>query len=108
MPGDIPEADAPTGVELDRERGLTLQWPDGATARFGLEDLRVNCPCAACRGRREQGLDAWPGPGAPQPLRAESAELVGAWGIRITWNDGHDTGIYAWGILRAWADAPDG
>lgn len=33
-----------------------------------------------------------------------SAELVGAWGISITWNDGHSTGIYAWEILRRWHD----
>ena len=99
---DIPEAPSPTEVELDRASGLTLTWPDGTTDRFDLEELRFNCPCAACRGRREQGLDAWPTPGAPQPLRAESAELVGAWGMQIRWNDGHETGIYAWSMLRAW------
>jgi DUF971 family protein len=31
------------------------------------------------------------------------AKLVGAWGLMIRWNDGHETGIYAWSILRAWA-----
>ena len=31
-----------------------------------------------------------------------SAELVGAWGMQIRWNDGHETGIYAWSMLRAW------
>ena len=104
MPGfpDIPEAPSPVAVELDREVGLTLSWPDGTSDQFGLEELRFNCPCAGCRGRREQGLDAWPTPGAPQPLRAEGAELVGAWGMQIRWNDGHETGIYAWSMLRAW------
>ena len=66
---DIPEAPSPTEVELDRASGLTLTWPDGTTDRFDLEELRFNCPCAACRGRREQGLDAWPTPGAPEPLQ---------------------------------------
>jgi DUF971 family protein len=103
---DIPEAPSPTEVELDRASGLTLTWPDGTTDRFDLEELRFNCPCAGCRGRREQGLDAWPTPGAPLPLPAESAELVGAWGMQIRWNDGHETGIYAWSMLRAWR-APD-
>ena len=106
---DLPEAPSPVEVELDRAGGLTLTWPDGTTDRFGLEELRINCPCAGCRGRREQGLDAWPTPGAPQPLRAESAELVGAWGMQIRWNDDHQTGIYAWSMLRAWraTDEPD-
>ena len=39
-----------------------------------------------------------------EPLRAEGAELVGAWGMQIHWNDGHETGIYAWSMLRAWRD----
>lgn len=100
---DIPQEDPPAGVELDRDRGLSVRWDDGTESHFGLEELRVNCPCAECRGRREQGQPAWPGPGAPQPLRAEAAELVGNFGLTIQWNDGHGTGIYAWGMLRAWS-----
>jgi DUF971 family protein len=100
---DLPEAEPPIEVELDRTVGLTLRWPDGTVARFALEDLRQNCPCAECRGKREQGLPIWPTPGAPQPLEATGAELVGGWGLSIRWNDGHETGIYAWSILRAWA-----
>jgi DUF971 family protein len=100
---DLPEEDAPTAVELDRAAGLTVRWADGTATTFGLEELRVNCPCAECRGRREQGEVIWPRPGAPVPLQATSAELVGAWGITLHWNDGHETGIYAWGLLRAWS-----
>ena len=73
-------------------------------SRFGLEELRVNCLCAECRGRREQGLEAWPGDGAPAVLRIESAREVGNWGLNFTWNDTHSTGIYTWEILRGWDD----
>jgi DUF971 family protein len=104
---DLPEEEPPVSVELDREVGLTIEWADGTVARFGLEQLRVNCPCAECRGRREQGQPAWPRPGAPQPLAATGAELVGAWGLSLRWNDRHETGIYAWGLLRHWAGADD-
>ena len=38
----------------------------------------------------------------PVTLRAESAELVGGWGITFTWNDGHTTGIFSWALLRQW------
>ncbi len=107
MPPDIPDADAPVAVELDRTSGLTVRWPDGAVARFELEDLRRNCTCAECRVRRDQGLDAWPGPNAPRPLAAIDAKLVGGWGLQIRWNDGHETGIYAWSVLRAWAQLDD-
>ena len=77
---DLPDVEAPTEVELDRAAGLTLRWPDGTVSHFGLEELRRNCPCAECRGLREQG------------------RVVGP----IRWSDGHGTGIFAWSILRAW------
>jgi DUF971 family protein len=104
MSMDVPEEPSPAAVELDRVAGLTVQWADGTTSRFDLETLRVNCPCAECRGRREQHQPVWPRPGAPVPLEATGAELVGAWGLSLRWNDGHETGIYAWGLLRAWVD----
>ena len=96
----------PTTIDLERDHGLTIVWDDDVISEFGLEELRVNCPCAECRGLREQGAEVWPKPTSPVPLRAEGAELVGAWGVSLTWNDGHSTGIYAWDVLRAWTDEP--
>ncbi|HVJ95308.1 MAG TPA: DUF971 domain-containing protein [Acidimicrobiia bacterium] len=101
---DLPDADPPTAVELDRASGLSLEWPDGARAEFSLLELRTNCPCAECRGLREQGRTPGPGPGALTPLTALGADLVGGWGLSIRWSDGHETGIYAWSLLRAWAN----
>jgi DUF971 family protein len=100
---DIPDADPPTGVELDRAEGLTLEWPDGVAAHFTLAELRTNCPCAECRGLREQGRIPGPGPNAISALTALDGKLVGGWGLSIHWSDGHQTGIYAWSMLRAWA-----
>jgi DUF971 family protein len=97
-----PEIPAPARIELDRAHGLTLGWDDGTELSFGLEELRVNCPCAECRGLREQQRPVWPKPGSPQPLEGVTAELVGGWGLTITWNDGHATGIFTWSLLRAW------
>ena len=81
---------------------MTVTWEDGRVSRFGLEELRVNCLCAHCRGLREQGQEAWPGAGAPATLRIESVREVGNWGLNFGWNDGHTTGIYTWEVLRAW------
>jgi DUF971 family protein len=94
----------PTTIDLERDVGLTIAWDDGVVSRFALEELRANCPCAECRGLRDQGAVVWPKPTSPLPLRAESAELVGAWGISLRWNDGHSTGIFAWDVLRAWSE----
>ena len=32
------------------------------------------------------------------------ARLVGAWGLGLTWSDGHATGIYPWESMRRWCD----
>ncbi len=66
------------------------------------ELLRWNCPCAACAG--EGGL---PGALATTQSLAEdqvtlsSVEAVGLFGIRPTWKDGHDTGIFGLKLLRS-------
>lgn len=91
-------------VTVARDREVTVVFEDGRTCRFGLEELRVHCPCAACRGVREQGGVPWPQPSSPRPLAVRTAELVGAWGLGIEWNDGHATGIYPWESLRRWCE----
>lgn len=88
-------------VELDRETELRVVYDDDVTATFPLTSLRRSCPCAGCRGQREQSID----PFAGDTVSALDAELHGNWGIAIRWSDGHDTGIYAWEHLRRWWDA---
>ena len=90
-------------IDVERDRGLTLVFDDGFECFFATDDLRLACPCATCRGLRDQGRDVWPAPGAPVPARIEDAQLVGAWGLGILWNDGHSTGIYPFESLREWA-----
>jgi DUF971 family protein len=90
----------PVTIDVHRDHGITLTWADGTTTEFGLEELRQHCPCAECRTRRDRGLPVWPLPSSPQPLQIVDAELVGAWGLGISWNDGHATGIYGWALLR--------
>lgn len=92
----------PRTIDVERSQGVTITFFDGAVAAFDLEPLRRACPCATCRGLRDQGQAAWPRPGSPTPLRIEHAELHGAWGLAITWNDGHATGIYPFTELRRW------
>lgn len=91
-------------VTVDRANGLTVVFGDGAEGRYTLSELRLNCPCAECRGARDQGRDPWPRPSSPLPLAIADAHLHGAWGLGVEWNDGHSTGIYPWEALRRWAD----
>ncbi len=95
----------PTEINLNRHKELRITWSDGTTTRITLVALRKACPCATCRADRE---DREKNPLAVQPadvneedmVVVEDAELVGNYGLKIRWKDGHDTGIYDFGLLR--------
>jgi len=91
-------------ITVDRERSVTVVFGDDLSHTFDLLEMRLNCPCASCRGDRDRDRDPWPKPGNPEPIAITNAELHGAWGLGIVWNDGHSTGIYPWEALRRWAD----
>ena len=93
-------------ITIDRAAStLTIEFGDGAVGRYELGELRVNCPCAGCRGARERGVAPWPPSGRPDAeLGVADARLVGAWGLGITWSDGHEAGIFPWEGLRRWLD----
>jgi DUF971 family protein len=94
----------PVDIDIVRDRAVTITFDDGVVATFPVGDLRAACPCAACRGARERGEQAWPRPGGSSTISIVHAELSGAWGLSIDWSDGHSTGIYAWTVLRRWWD----
>jgi DUF971 family protein len=97
----------PVDVEVDREHGLTLVWADGHTSRYNLADLRAGCPCAECRNARLAGGPSWRAPpGAADQLRVAGAEFTGSYGLQLRWNDGHETGIFTWELLRRWCGCP--
>ena len=96
-------ASPPAKIDIDRTESVTVTWEDGRVSRFALDPMRARCPCAECRGLRDRGVPVWPKPGNPQPAEIVSAELVGAWGMSVVWNDGHSTGIYTWDLLQAWS-----
>ncbi|MFL5402339.1 MAG: DUF971 domain-containing protein [Gemmatimonadales bacterium] len=77
-----------------RDDGLLIEWDQqGHAGFFAARALRLACPCAACveemSGRRM--LDPAMVPANIRPL---SLQLVGAYGLRVNWSDGHTTGIY--------------
>lgn len=100
-----PEPPTPTEIDVDRAAlELRLVWNDGRRGALSLVDVRLRCPCATCRHARQSGRESWPRPGSPQPLGVTGAELVGAFGLSITWNDGHSEGIYPFALLSRWTD----
>jgi DUF971 family protein len=103
----VDERFEPRLIDVAQDEGVTITYHDGHVARFEIERLRKSCPCAQCRSLRDQGDQAWPRPGSPVPLRIEDVHRHGAWGIVITWNDRHDTGIFPFMALRQWDDGGD-
>ena len=100
----------PVHLDLDRRRGLSVEWSDGRTSFYTVEFLRRNSPSAEARALREE-LESNPLAVLPAsrsgdgPLTAVDAELVGHYAVRIRFSDGHDTGIYSWRYLHG-LDAP--
>ncbi|MGD0643180.1 MAG: gamma-butyrobetaine hydroxylase-like domain-containing protein [Roseiarcus sp.] len=91
--GSAPE---PSPSELRvREAGhvLRVAFAGGFTADISAERLRAASPSADKRR-----------PPAPEGgIAIADVETVGNYAVRIAFNDGHDTGIYSWSLLRALA-----
>jgi DUF971 family protein len=83
---------------------LLVTWHDGHESTFRLQELRQQCPCAACKG--ESILWKSYGP-APLPVtthgifKIKEVQQVGQYAIHIAWGDGHNTGIYTYEYLRS-------
>jgi DUF971 family protein len=92
---------------------LLVTWGDGARRAYPLLFLRSNCPCASCRTLREQNRDnsdpfrVIPGQLLQPNSEMTGVEPVGRYGMRITWGDGHDTGIYTFEYFRALDGLPE-
>lgn len=96
----------PRDIAVDRAAGhLTITWGDQHVTEYALRWLRANCPCATCREERRVAAlqtDLLTLSSGPLPsTQIAGAELVGNYAIRLRWTDGHDTGIYAFSLLRA-------
>ena len=104
----------PSRIDLNTAEGLLrIIWRDGHQSHFSLEELRRTCPCAECRALRgDPGVEPSIVPADPGELpllnptaitataEPQSFDYVGRYGIRITWADGHNHGIYTFEALR--------
>lgn len=87
----------PVEVELfESENRLVVTWEDGHISDFPLRYLRGFCPCAACQGHRSGPLVFC----ETENERVDEVRQVGAYGMNVVWDSGHNTGIYSFSILR--------
>jgi DUF971 family protein len=86
--------------------GVSIEWDQaGHVWLYPAWELRLACPCAGC-------VEEMTGRALLNPasvaldVRPVSLELVGSYGLRIRWSDGHDTGIYTFEQLRKRCGCP--
>lgn len=105
MSGLNPTTPRPVDIRLHQaSRRLEISFDDGRTAMLSCEYLRVYSPSAEVRGH-----------GAGQEVLQMGKELVnitgiepvGNYAVRLTFSDGHDTGLYSWDYLYDLAEHQD-
>lgn len=87
----------PTDIVLHRQsHSLEIAYDDGARFDIPCELLRVYSPSAEVRGHWGQyaklQLDK-------QDVNITEIRPVGAYAIKIVFDDGHDSGLYDWNFL---------
>ena len=109
-------ANDPEHLAISKSKGIKIDWKDGHHSDYALGWLRDECPCAHCTGAH--GTEPARTNYASQPAAAAAAGLspfpmfkptikmlsvepVGTYAIRISWSDGHSSGIYSWDHLRS-------
>lgn len=84
-----------------RDAGVLIEWDTaGHEGWFPARALRLACPCAACIDEMS-GRPLLDAAAVPLDIRPLSLALVGGYGLRVRWSDGHDTGIYTFERLYA-------
>lgn len=86
---------------------LGIMWKDGHIDTFGIRELRLACPCAAC-------IDEWTGEpildpaSVPQNISLKEVATVGRYALAPVFSDGHRSGMFRFERLRGMADARRG
>src|SRR5215468_4563678 len=93
----------PVALSKEGDDRLVIQWNDGHRGVYAWAHLRKECPCAGCREERQKPPDPFRvlKPAELAPLRPTRIDPVGRYAYKITWSDGHDSGIFTLEHLRA-------
>ncbi len=87
----------PSAVKLHRRSAiLELQYGDGEQYQLPAELLRVYSPSAEVRGHGKGQAVLQTG---KRDVGLLKVEPIGHYAIKLTFDDGHDSGIYSWDYL---------
>ncbi|MBM2882902.1 DUF971 domain-containing protein [Chromobacterium phragmitis] len=97
MPGIIPEAAQPVEIQLHQiSKVLEIAFDDGARFELPCEYLRVYSPSAEVRGH---GVGQEKLQTGKRHVGITALEPMGHYALKITFDDGHDSGLYRWSYL---------
>ena len=88
----------PTEITLHQQsRQLEITFDDGARYRLPFEFLRVHSPSAEVRGHGvgQEVLQV-----GKRNVNLLNVEPVGSYALKMTFDDGHDSGLYTWEYLH--------
>lgn len=96
------ETARPVVLRKDGDDRLLIDWSDGHHSVYRWQHLRDHCPCAGCREERDKPPDPFRilKPAELAPLKPVGIAPVGLYAYKITWSDGHDTGLFTLEHLR--------
>src|ERR1700759_3776045 len=88
----------PTELRVNPGRDeLTIAFDTGERYALGAEYLRVESPSAEVRGHGGGPKIVVTG---KEHVKIDRLEPVGNYAVRIVCDDGHDSGLYSWALLR--------
>ena len=88
----------PTELRVNPARNtLTVAFDSGERYALAAEYLRVESPSAEVRGHGGGPKLAVTG---KENVKIARLEPVGNYAVRIVFDDGHDSGLYSWDLLR--------
>ncbi|MGO2355010.1 MAG: gamma-butyrobetaine hydroxylase-like domain-containing protein [Marinomonas foliarum] len=87
----------PTSINYHKQsRELAIAFTDGQSFRLSAEYLRVHSPSAEVRGH---GLQIPILQYGKKHVGINNVEGAGNYALKISFDDGHDTGLYTWEYL---------
>jgi DUF971 family protein len=88
----------PTEIRLKKDRrGLAIRFDDGEAFDLPAEYLRVLSPSAEVQGHsKEQRVTV----GGKIDVAVTAVDPVGNYAVRLTFSDGHNSGLFSWSYLR--------
>lgn len=95
----------PTEIRLSKDkRTLTVSYDDGALFSFAAEFLRVHSPSAEVQGHSPEQRRIVPG---KRNVAIRAVDPVGNYAVRLTFDDGHNTGLFSWDYFRTLGASKD-